>query len=185
MSVFIQVLSKGEVDFNTLYGGISTENKVNPSYCGCVSELQCSFLKSLIDCVLTKWFLSICNLLSLKLFFFLTNVGFRWLLGIFREFHETVLLTDVTIKPEVSAQRSLNKACFNHFVSKIACKTLHLFKCHDTACNMDICCNTSVQFYAARRLRLGSMCHTEHHLFLDRKIFQVMENEVRSNVWIH
>lgn len=44
--MFIQALNQGEVDFNTLYGGISIENKVNPSCYGCISELM-----SLIYCV--------------------------------------------------------------------------------------------------------------------------------------
>lgn len=60
-------LCQGEVDFNTLHGGISIENKVNPSYYGCVSELQCLFLMSPIYCVPREWFLSIYTLLCSEL----------------------------------------------------------------------------------------------------------------------
>lgn len=98
---------------------------------------------------------------------------------------ECELSTDGAVKRKVSAQWSLNKACLNLFVSKIPCKGLHSFECHATVSNVNICCNSSVQLYAAGCLRLGWMLHTEHNLFSDRKMFQVAEHEVRSNVWVH
>lgn len=153
----------------------SVKNKVNPSDMEAFQSCRALVLKSLLCSVLGQWFqpFSPCFVQN-----FCSNAGFRWWLSLFREMW-------VSDRPEVPAQWSPNKACLDQFVSRIPGKSLHLFTCHGPAWAVNICCSTSVQLYAAGCLRLDWMLHTEHNSFSDRKMFQVAEHEVRSNVWIH